>query len=659
MPRSGSPYASIKEAVTRRDLGPALSYIKGLTAEPDFTVFREQKILLAARNRDDQQQLASAVLSVVTERLAPLMATEYERYVQFILLAADLLAEIGSEVGRLMQETRQHRLPQLLATLNAIAISSYGQQQSVDFENISETLRENQAITDREVDQSESMLHESAGALNDVLFAIARTASHLAREHRQGSIVSDDANTAKLLLTKLVFQASRSNAVEYLVDMVSYGEWTIDKISGDSPVVVQFGIRDPKLSKARLVALRRNAVAQRFNEPPSTRQASLITEIVHGIFISIVQTFRDLDSNIIPSSATQVEVQRDLATLIQSLGNDDWSLIEAARGDLRVMMKYIAGLTLRCTILAFDIAERVGKVGYNRLEASAILDEDFFSGIQLENRQLNSILQEEIRALLPDAASLRWADLLTFPFMRVRKRIVGLPALLVQNWADQLRASVATGAIGKQFGLVWEQQFERLFVSHGWDCTRGINIPASAHRPSTDADLIVTKDGVCLMIQVKAIAHSGFNTFQNWKARQAITKGVHQAVTATQKLRDDMDFRISVLGGRRARTIERFIPLVLTNAIVFSGWELEGVSILSARSLWSILTGGEVTFTRMENGIRSTRIGVPGVQLGEMELLGFLRCPVEWRLARETEAVEHHIRTEFRVHFSIPQLSTT
>jgi hypothetical protein len=564
------------------------------------------------------------------------------------------LDEVASDVRKLTREARRFRLTELLIRLNELAVSRYAEKAVADHANIEAQLREHNLEMRMNVDRSEWLVHESEGTTNDLVFAIARTVSHLAANHLQGAIVSNDNAAADDLLVRLIFEASRTNALEFLVDMVSYGEWYVEEVALGEKPVVRFNIQDARLTKARILGVRRNVISARFGQREGDFRAAALADLLRQLMKDVVRSHSGIAQNVVLSGAVQAEVDRMLAPLVACLGDDDWTFLAAAEADERPAIKYLAGLTLRGAVLAIDIARRAGQIGVPELRAS-VMSADLFSSLHLDDDRLDRLLHTEIDLLLAKSSSISWTNLLSHPFVKVGGSLIGLPCLMTQNWTAAVRSEMGTGTTGRNYGALWEREIENLFRAHDWHCVRGTSISASATRPATDADLIATQGDVCVVVQVKAITRSGFNTFENWKARQTILKGADQAITATSKLRDDIHFRISVLGRQRAESIHLIVPLVVTNSIVFSGWEVDGVPVLNVSSLSLILKGGVIHLMRFKDR-QKTVAELPRVAIGPAEIAQLLHQPVEWTLATETEAVGHTLSTEFRVHFAIPHL---
>jgi hypothetical protein len=152
----------------------------------------------------------------------------------------------------------------------------------------------------------------------------------------------------------------------------------------------------------------------------------------------------------------------------------------------------------------------------------------------------------------------------------------------------------------------------------------------------TDIDMLLARDAVCVVLQIKALAGSGMNAYDHWRNKQIIEKGIAQAKVATEML-SSKALLSDILGRSVARQINIFQPVVLSTLHYFNGWQQHGVPVISIAALENLMRGATVNFWgakgKLSDDIRFTK----GEDISGDELLQFLQMPVDWRISELNE----------------------
>ena len=140
------------------------------------------------------------------------------------------------------------------------------------------------------------------------------------------------------------------------------------------------------------------------------------------------------------------------------------------------------------------------------------------------------------------------------------------------NWPVTVRSRwLQGGPVGDKYGKVWEFYVSRTFEWRDWLVVgRGIKLRERG-ATLTDVDLLVVRNNLLLVIQVKALIGYGTDPYEQWKSRNIISLGARQANTAARFLRDNTKSITGICGALLAREISDVQPLVVTNVNILTG----------------------------------------------------------------------------------------
>ena len=206
------------------------------------------------------------------------------------------------------------------------------------------------------------------------------------------------------------------------------------------------------------------------------------------------------------------------------------------------------------------------------------------------------------------------------------------------SWVTSVRQRcVYGGARTNAFGAIWEKFIADSLEEYGWEIlARGLKLKKHG-RMLTDIDILGFRDGLTLVIQVKAFARSGMNVYEQWLSRSAIIQGAEQAICACSEL----NVNPTILGSKRTSPgADQIQPLVVTNSPIFSGWRVNNVPVIGDGELMSILRGGKIKYTAGHSVVHEGSV-YDGETLSRQEFVSLLHEPVGFRIAQWSRHVEH------------------
>jgi hypothetical protein len=238
----------------------------------------------------------------------------------------------------------------------------------------------------------------------------------------------------------------------------------------------------------------------------------------------------------------------------------------------------------------------------------------------------------------------RYLDICHTPYIQLsQNQVVALVALFNGNWPPVVRSNLVKGGpLAESYGGIWEGFIKHSMTDFGWNILeRGRKIKRNK-QILTDIDVLALKDGLLLLIQIKAIAAGAFNKYDYWRARKTVIKGAEQALIAEQEIRNNPSLLSSILSNNHnQQKVEKFQPLVLTTSPLFTGWSYNNVPIISTGYLMSLLRGAKAKYVRGDGSIVGEKRFTKGIELTTDEFLEYLHDPWDWQIAKESNKVEH------------------
>jgi hypothetical protein len=324
--------------------------------------------------------------------------------------------------------------------------------------------------------------------------------------------------------------------------------------------------------------------------------------------------------------------------------DDDVLLVAAGQQGKKVFHDYLACAALRwldeiCDHAKSQVPKRRQRLG----ETSWMSRSNLLSFLPLDDEDREGVASAiDTFCKLPPRES--FYSLLDHPCVLFDdESIAFIRALDAGHWSASMRSKwTRRGGLGNGYGKAWEDYICWLVAARGWTILKR-NVTLRQNRKAvTDIDLLILRDNVCLIVQLKALAGAGANTYQHWKNRLTIEKGISQARIGADLLGSSVVLVTSIVGGRAARAIEIFRPVVLTTLHYFNGWQKDGVSVLSVDALQNLMRGAPVQFWNLGGDAVGNVEHLGGSQVTGAELLEFLDRPVDWRISADDESIREH-----------------
>ena len=653
----------IKDDLKAGNIDSLSSLLDEVSEVEPIEIIREQKLLLRIMDPKGRLPLAEKYKSAA-RRVFSHNPTQLEcevNYADFAVLvchARDQVARCATESLNLLPRVS---LLELLRIVNRLALNWYEQIYTHAW---GEVLPEIDAERDKPANVaaiSERALHQIAGSTNDVAFAIARALHEALRfvdadkTFTSGRALYDGVSKS---FSRLVELASVWNGLEYAADQVSYGEWVVRSIRCSPAAEVEFDVTDVPLAYARIIAIRRNAVAL----TEGTQRLSVLRPQLEQLvpdFVSVCVAYmtrgwsRRIHTMEVRSLAAALRLR------VAELEPSDDLLLAAGGVGNAIVEDYIAALSMRWFAdIATFVAKHASKRHGRALDPAVASVEMIGAFLPLpDERRLR--VKSAIRTMLDQRAETRHLDLLATPFIALpESHFVCVPTIDVCRWPADLRAKwLKGGDVGRRFGRLWEDFVSMTLKEFGWSIlARGIKLKKNG-KAITDVDVIAARNGLVLILQLKALAGQGVNSYDHWRNRKIIHKGAFQASAAIDFIRDEPLFLQSIVPKRAVADVRRVQAAVLTNLHLFNGWQVNGVPVLSRNGLMTILNGGAVRYHKPHEStvIETKKFGSTSAWDGD-EFIELLLNPVDWRVAQESLKVVHHCKEIEGMRWQIPSV---
>ncbi|HEX4694482.1 hypothetical protein [Sphingomonas sp.] len=595
-----------------------------------FAAIREQKVL-AQGGAAIRKRFAEIVSTQLEPHLDGNAAEEYRRYLALVLEIGSLRDQLKAAVG-----TESLKLPRIsLKQLMAVAERTFSREVE-------------RAATSRaplpsetSVSEYERSIHEFSGYANDVMFGVLRALNEVSSRVGGRALRRPDAIERSLgPFRRITLLASQLNGLEYVLDSTSFGECSI-AAHDHKRRLFRLELVDLRLTTIRQLAIRRRLihVATGHRHPRFVREQ--LAAIQSAFLADAVEEYVELSGSRDLEVGSLEALERRGTLLLNDIDAEDDLIYVSGRGGARIPTLYHVSMALRWSSMA---AEHVAKALPGRARR------DFGDEVQL-SYLLGGLPRHEER----EAARLAWNDLtvslparshfeiLRRPFVRTGEGYArpARPADM-SGWATVVREVANTGGeVGRLFGSVWEEFTAAGFADTGWEIVgRNVSISDGGSK-LTEADMLLLRDDLLLVVELKALTGSGITPYDHWKARRIIEKGCRQALLAANTLRDRPKLLSSIVGRSAAARISAIQPLVLSSDGMFDGWSHLGVPVAGETIRKAITVGTKVEiFDGRTLEVVETTHHLRAEDLTTETILRALREPIELKIAPEQGAVE-------------------
>jgi hypothetical protein len=641
---------ALRDELAREDMSSVRARLQRSVTPAHFVHLREQKLISRAPS-----WLRTELCEVLTEcAQRVLSAEEASRFAREAVFCRLVEQARASTLERLNAQLRQ--APQMgLADLLRMSQATFFQfAQRV--RSVAPRVDEKVAVA-----ENERRLHEINGMLNDVGFATARVVNEFARTNRYVPFAARRISRPQLdrvapILRRSVKIAGELNSLEWMLDSVAYGEFCVDQIDEAAGTAI-LGFADPRCYLMRTLALRRRLVANHqgrrakrwLREQLLAAQATALGNAV-SFFLA------EAEPSVVrpPDLATAQAAAGASLSLIDA--EDD--LLVAAAGEINpaVAAYYYVAMGMRWYALGAGAVHKVA-----RGSAKVALD---CPAIPL-NHLMETVLDraggkwvaeaiDQLTLALPARSHL---DLMARPFVKdgsfqARPFLGGDLGDWNANVRNQL---IQGGALGRNVGRVWETFYEKSFENTDWSVIgRGVKLKRGG-KTLTDIDLLLLRNDLLLVLQIKALIGLGGTTYDHWRNRQTVELGCRQARTAADFLSQSQESLVSICGKRRAEAVRVIQPAVLTNVSHFDGWTFECVPVMGEVTRKAICEGARVDYFEGGSGRTVHHIDlVRKEELSTAKILELLAGSIELEIAVESTRVGHHVEPVAGLRFAIP-----
>jgi Holliday junction resolvase-like predicted endonuclease len=603
-----------------------------LTASRELlTAARSQKLLTRARAQ--QRDEAAQILATHAERiLEPEPASEFRRYAMLSKQISNAREPLAAALQSVLT-----RLPKLsFDQLVDVAEQSLDRILTVDaaaFPQMDKVVRPS---------ENERRLHAHSGYANDVLFALARTLNEASRTAVQRDLQRPDAiPKARPIFLEAARLASRINSLDYVLDCVSFGEFAVAEFNAPT-MHFRMDFADARLSRIRLLAIRRRMIHLRtgHREPRFVRER--LKDVIPKLPLAFLDRHLEATGAPIPTEDELEKFERDATKLLDDLDAEDDLLLTAAGDNLRPSMLYHMSAALRWSTMAADVvaAKLPGKA--RRAFKKRVHLADLLMGLG-DGDQI-PVAKEACNDLTITLPTESHIDLVRKPFVRTGEGTVRAALSLGGPWALVVRESVNQGGnVGKIYGRRWEDYFAWRLRNTDWEVL-GRNLAVADKRERlTEVDLLMLREDLLLVVEIKALTGSGITQYDHWKNRMIIEKGCAQASLAARYIDDHPQWLQSIAGKATASRVRHVQPLVMTTENMFDGWEFAGVPVAGETTRKAITEGSKVEYyDSVTREVQQVDWHIRPGDRNTQTILAALRNPIELKLAPEQGIVAYH-----------------
>lgn len=629
-------YKTVKELRSALAEGDIQRFQRTLETQPTHSLLkaiREQKLLV--KNYAAEHELVVEIVRTVASTV--LCSKELEEY-------SNYLSFIG--YWQKSKESSESRLKSCFNNFPKVSIEELLQIFDKALYRFFSKLpysapKENQTVADYE-----KSIHHRNGIANDVLFAALRALNDASRKvvHPSARKLSPSTRLSSIRrFYKAVQLASEVNSLDWIMDSVSYGDLVVSKLQTGSPIEARLEYADKKRSLMLNLAIRRKLIGV-MHLPRNERY---VREMLKASETSVLTEALEFYAGFVNENPSQIDMESLLrqssARLAQVEAEDDLLMVASARaGKQNPATYYLTSMCLTWFGMAADAVQKAFPRSFRRRSSVPIPSSLIESAVSNAGGKQVAETIKELSSTLPTKSH---QDLVGRPFLSVSEDdtlwlLNGDPGL----WNLKVREALLSGGkVGDAYGHVWEEFLAKSFEDSDWQLIgRNKRLRLAGHT-ATEVDLLLKKNDLLLVVEVKAQIGSSITCYDHWRSRQTVEWGCRQAAAAAEFIKSNENWLISVAGKRLAEEVRHIQPLVLTNNDLLDGWHFEGVPVMGEVGRKAITTGAKVDYTDQSGRVVSTRWITRKEELTTDRILWSLQNPVELLIAPESLETSHRV----------------
>src|SRR5581483_4186155 len=410
-------FRTIKADVREGRIASLLHLLESLTTAAELREIREQKLLFGIKNLADQAR-ALDKYSQVAKCICPKLAEQEANYTALIRIVGEQQAEWTVRGQPSLAILRALSPDQILQIANKVAddlVHDVANTFAKSVEDHALTLKNDLGSATA---VSEQLMHLRNGDYNDRMWSVARAFNHAIA----GGSPRHPANPTRKILSashaafqNLVGIASRLNGLDYLIDKVSYGEWTIRQVEVGPPCKVVFDLADVLMERAKVIGIRRH-LSSMFRPRKDRRfiQRVLFPFAKQAFLTAVAYYLRDTPKD----EAIDNQEAKKIEAVLSVLGHEDEIILAATEADADILSGYLAAIALRMSLLAVEfVSKRAAKKQRSKLRNSAMplsLLRQCLTQANIPESIASAAIERQIAPVPRD----RYFDLIRVPFMR-------------------------------------------------------------------------------------------------------------------------------------------------------------------------------------------------------------------------------------------------
>ncbi len=613
------------------DLAAIQAVLKGASSDL-FIRIREQKLLFRAPL--DHRDAIADLLRSGAARLAPDGRGDFDNYIEFALAIDAARTRCLERVHSALKGMPRCSISDLLAAGEEVFDWCMNKQfKEVDLYSVGASVAER-----------ERRLHDLNGAANDIAMAVARIVNDCSRimpTQAEVRLTRAQRKLAVQTLRRALPAAGNVNSLEWFFDSVTYGEFKVDKVAHGAQPTYRLHFVEAKRYLLKSLAIRRSLVQTLMGRRQPRFVREQLKELESPMFDSAIAYYLDVAGS---SGFADIDLSRAHATtaaMLATLDAEDDLLVAASGSDFRALAYYVVAMALRWYGAAAVSLRDVPQVVDRRsLAAAPIPLKDVAAAI----KGLDPLaLSEAVDCLTLELPARSHTHLIDRPFVRDGADLAR-PFLRssVGTWTAVVRAAlIQGGALGKSVGAVWEDFLAKSFDGSDWQLVgQGVKLRKDG-QTLTDVDLLLVREDLLLVMQIKGLIGMGNGPYDHWRNRQTIQFGCTQARIAAKFLKEEPQSLASICGKRVADSIRQVQPVVLTNIDQLDGWRFEDVPVIGEVTRKAICRGARVDYQDQNGDVIHTHHIVKPEDLTTATILQLLEQPIEMYVAAEGTETTH------------------
>lgn len=639
----------IKKAALDKNINPIMEYLDSAHNFDSIIALKEHKILYKFDNACDEYCVLETKYLEKVQVISPFLYQEELNYLKLVKISSLLKKMIDDQLILFSKDIIKFDDYSILSSF-AIYFNKFIKKKfNFIWEKLFDQNLYNSLDSNNKAIYISSFYNFVNGQFIDDSMIEAKCINHILNIARKTNFRNRKGNIKEKLIAKYSNLMYKNYHIQYLIDMVSYGEFYVSSINDD----VKFSFKDLNLEVSKRTGMRSKITNYQLI---NNKRPGYLYSILENVSFDFAQELRGLFEE---SGVGKINEKLQLDGIHRDLLSFDYEdeLLFLTDKDNYILCLYTVGIILK--IIAITIDSMFTDIHrYKILKDIYELPYDLIRAYLKEMQFDTQIIDKALEYYTCEKGHFNPVNFICKPFTSINNKIFCITSLAKSNnWTLSIRRDLISGGKSSNlYGMYLENYIEFILKDYSWNVIATQKQLKYNNQTVTDVDIIAERNALILLIQAKAV--TGCRTpYEYWLAKNTISKGILQARLAEEYYNNNPNELSKLCKNLNINETPLVKSIVIIPNEQFIGWNCDQVPVISLNYFLSVLGGAKNNTVTDDNKTVLQKFYLPS-NARSQELFEILKNPYYRDVYTPKMKIQYNSLTIGGVKFKLPSLES-